>query len=65
MLAANGARLCITSQILGEFWNATTRPLERNGFGLSTSETLQLTYVIERDFEFLPDSRPVHERWRA
>jgi predicted nucleic acid-binding protein len=63
-LVARGARLCFTSQNLGEFWNASTRPLDRNGFGLSTAETDRIASVIERDFELLPDSREVHDRWR-
>jgi len=63
-LVAKGARFCFTSQNLGEFWNASTRPLDRNGFGLSVAETDRLARVIERDFEFLSDSRDVHERWR-
>ena len=64
-LVGQGARLCYTSQTLGEFWNASTRPLDKNGFGLSVAETDRLARVIERDFEFLPDSREVHDRWRA
>jgi predicted nucleic acid-binding protein len=64
VLVAQEARLCFTSQILGEFWNASTRPLSQNGFGLSSAETDRLARVIERDFEFLPDSRDVHDRWR-
>jgi predicted nucleic acid-binding protein len=64
-LVGQGARLCYTSQTLGEFWNASTRPLDKNGFGLSVSETDRLAGVIEQNFEFLPDSREVHERWRA
>jgi predicted nucleic acid-binding protein len=58
-------RLCYTSQTLAEFWNASTRPIEKNGFGLSVAETDLLARVIERDFEFLPDSREVHDRWRS
>jgi predicted nucleic acid-binding protein len=64
VLVAQGARLCFTSQTLGEFWNASTRPLDQNGFGLGTADTDRLSRVIERDFEFLPDSRHVHDRWR-
>ena len=64
-LVRQGVRLCYTSQTLGEFWNASTRPLDKNGFGLSVAETDRLARVIERDFEFLPDSREVHDRWRA
>ena len=57
-------RLCYTSQTLAEFWNASTRPLGKNGFGLIVVETDRLARVIERDFELLPDSRAVHDRWR-
>jgi predicted nucleic acid-binding protein len=64
IFATRRARVCYTSQSLGEFWNASTRPLERNGFGLSIVETDDLARVIERDFEFLPDNQAVHDRWR-
>jgi len=64
VLVAHGTRLCFTSQTLGEFWNASTRPLDQNGFGLSIAETDQTARVVERDFMFLPDNRAVHERWR-
>lgn len=33
VLAGRGVRLCYTSQTLGEFWNASTRPFDKNGFG--------------------------------
>ncbi len=65
ILVRQGTRLCYTSQTLGEFWNASTRPLDKNGFGLSLGEVDRLAHVIERDFEFLPDSREVHDRWRS
>jgi len=64
ILVARDARLCFTSQILGEFWNAATRPIDKNGFGLSTAETDRIVRVIEQTFEFLADSRDVHDRWR-
>jgi hypothetical protein len=65
MLVGQGVRLCYTSQTLAEFWNASTRPLDKNGFGLSVAETDRLARVIGRDFELLPDSREVHDRWRS
>lgn len=43
--------LCYTSQNLGEFWNACTRPLARNGLGLSRKrptarqDSLRLAFV--------------------
>ena len=64
-LVVNRVRLCYTSQTLGEFWNASTRPLDKNGFGLSIGETDRLARVIERDFELLPDTREVHDHWRS
>ena len=63
-LGARGLRLCYTSQTLGEFWNVSTRPLDKNGFGLSVAETDLVARAIERDFRFLPDSQAVHDRWR-
>src|SRR6266403_461916 len=47
-LVGHGVRLCYTSQTLAEFWNASTRPLDKNGFGLSVAETDRLARVIER-----------------
>jgi len=64
-LAEQGVRLCYTSQTLAEFWNACTRPIDKNGFGLSVAETDRLAQVIERNFEFLPDNHEVHNRWRS
>ena len=63
-LVGQGSGLCYTSQTMGEFWNASTRPLDKKGFGLSVAETDRLARVIEQNFEFLPDSLEVHERWR-
>ena len=36
-LLGQRVRLCYTSQTLGEFWNASTRPVDKNGFGLSVA----------------------------
>jgi len=63
-LVLRAARIYFTSQVLGEFWNVCTRPRERNGLGLSVADADRLARVIERDFQFLPDNRDVHDRWR-
>lgn len=47
-LVGHGVRLCYTTQTLAEFWNASTRPLDKNGFGLSVAETDRLARVIDR-----------------
>lgn len=59
-----GSVLCYTSQNLGEFWNALTRPATRNGYGLSPAETDRLARPLESRLRFLPDSLAVHEEWR-
>jgi predicted nucleic acid-binding protein len=56
--------LCYTSQNVGEFWNACTRPVDRNGYGLSPQETDRLAKFFEEKFRLLPDSLTVHEEWR-
>lgn len=56
--------LQITSQNCIEFWNVATRPIERNGFGLTPSDAEGLLKLIERLFPVLPDSSEVYQEWR-
>jgi predicted nucleic acid-binding protein len=59
-----GAVLCYTSQNVGEFWNTCTRPLERNGYGLSPQEADRRAKFFEDKPHLLPDSPTVHQEWR-
>jgi predicted nucleic acid-binding protein len=63
-LTRRNVALCYTSQNLGEFWNACTRPLDRNGFGLTPAETDDRAKWIESRIRLLPDSSHVHQEWR-
>ncbi len=63
-LLARGERLCYAAQNLVEFWNVCTRPIDRNGFGLSVAEADARARLIEARFRFLPDSERVHVEWR-
>lgn len=63
-LVKSGAILCYTSQNLAEFWNASTRPVDRNGFGLSAEETDRRARRFESRLRLLPDSLAVHEELR-
>jgi predicted nucleic acid-binding protein len=56
--------LCYTSQNVAEFWNACTRPLDRNGYGLSPQDTDQRAGYFEEKLRLLPDNLAVHEEWR-
>jgi predicted nucleic acid-binding protein len=54
---------CCPQNIL-ELWNVLTRPVDRNGFGLSINEAEEEVRLIEREFGFLPDNRQIHAVWR-
>jgi len=58
------AVLCYTSQNLGEFWNTCTRPVDRNGYGLSPEETDRRARYFEDRLRLLPDGLAVHREWR-
>ena len=65
MLWLDGDDLCYTSQNLAEFWNTSTRPVERNGYGLSILEVDGRARFIEEQFTLLEDSNAVHHEWRS
>ena len=59
-----GAVLCYTSQNLAEFWNTCTRPLNRNGYGLTPVDADRRAKLFEDTLRLLPDSLAVHQEWR-
>src|SRR6266851_5364033 len=63
-LDGGDAVLCYTSQNVAEFWNACTRPVDRNGYGLSPQDTDHRARLFEEKLRLLPDSLAVHEQWR-
>jgi predicted nucleic acid-binding protein len=63
-LSRRSVVLCITSQNVAEFWSACTRPLDRNGYGLSPDEADRRAKLFEARLRLLPDSLLVHEEWR-
>jgi predicted nucleic acid-binding protein len=58
------SELCFSLQNIAEFWNVCTRPTERNGYGLTISETDRRVEYIERTMTFLLDSYQVYSIWR-
>jgi predicted nucleic acid-binding protein len=56
--------LYFTHQNIAEFWNALTRPVIRNGFGLTLAEAEQEVRNIEAGMTLLPDSESVYREWR-
>jgi len=63
-LVARDVELCFTPQNLGEFWNVSTRPVERNGFGLSVEEADAHIGSIERRMTLLQEDSRVYGAWR-
>ena len=63
-LEADGHQLQTTLQNFAEFWNVSTRPTERNGFGHMPEETDVLLQDLEKAFSLLPDSDDVYSEWR-
>ena len=63
-LTARGDSPCFASQNLIEFWNVCTRPLSKNGLGLTTAQTDERATLIESRFRLLPDDERVHAEWR-
>ena len=41
-----------------------TRPLERNGFGLTVADAERQVHAIETGMIFLPDNDSVYREWR-
>jgi predicted nucleic acid-binding protein len=62
-LDRQGAELYFSLQNMAEFWNVCTRPLERNGYGLSIEDTRREVKAIERTMTLLPDTPQVYSLW--
>src|SRR5712671_4106760 len=53
-----------TAQNIAELWNAMTRPIVRNGLGLTVTDTDRLVQAIEAGMSLLPDNEAVYREWR-
>lgn len=63
-LARQSTTLYYTHQNIAELWNAMTRPLTRNGFGLTVADAEREVLAIEAGMSFLPDNQDVYQEWR-
>jgi predicted nucleic acid-binding protein len=59
-----GTEFCFFLQNLTEFWNACTRPADKNGYGFSIADTDLRARAIESFCVYLPDTQPVYAEWR-
>ena len=63
-LVRSGEVVYITPQNLYEFWVVATRPVERNGLGLTTIQAEAELVQLEARFPLLPDNPTVYREWR-
>jgi predicted nucleic acid-binding protein len=61
---ADGTPVYFTLQNIAEFWNAATRPADKNGLGFSIPFTLSEVKKIESLLTFLPDTPAVYAEWK-
>ena len=54
----------ITPQNLYEFWVVATRPVERNGLGMTAAQAQVELTRLESQFSLLPDIPAVYREWR-
>ncbi|MBX3279991.1 MAG: type II toxin-antitoxin system VapC family toxin [Acidobacteria bacterium] len=63
-LKRRGEDLYINSQNVIEFWNALTRPADRNGFGMTPAQADAEAGRLEQFFRFAADTPDIHHHWR-
>jgi len=63
-LKAQGKALHFAPQNAAEFWNVATRPLDKNGLGLTPAEADPLLSEVERLFTLLPETPALYPAWR-
>lgn len=64
-LAGQGTLLHFTHQNIAELWNTMTRPIGRNGLGLTVADAEREVRAIELGMTLLPDSDAVYREWRT
>jgi predicted nucleic acid-binding protein len=64
LLESNDDEVCVSTQNLIEFWNVCTRPVERNGLGMTVEMTDAELRKLEGIFTVLPDTPAIYREWR-
>lgn len=63
-LKLDNHQLYISFQNCTEFWNVSTRPIDKNGFGLSVTKTANLLKLLEKLFIVIQDDSDIYEYWK-
>ena len=62
-LRGRGEELCVAPQNVIEFWAVCTRPLDKNGLGLTADEAGRAVKKLTRLFALRPDSPAIFTEW--
>ncbi len=63
-LKAKGHQLQTTPQNFIEFWNVSTRPIDKNGLGHKPSDTNRILQHLELLFPLLQDAPDIYPEWK-
>jgi predicted nucleic acid-binding protein len=63
-LIRSGEPVVITPQIVAEFWNVATRPVEHNGLGWSHQQAFDEVVRIEEFLSLVIESTDVYTEWK-
>ena len=63
ILLEGEGEVCIIAQILIEFWNVYTRPVDSNGLGHTPSEAAAEVNRLKSIFSLLPDTLAIYSEW--
>jgi predicted nucleic acid-binding protein len=58
-------RLVVSLQNVAEFWNVSTRPVDKNGYGLSTERAAKRLAYIERFCEVVTEDDHSYRIWKG
>ena len=64
VLYEQGEDLLVAPQNIAEFWNVSTRPKDKNGFGLPVESVAKRLRVIERFVEIVPETLKSYDEWK-
>jgi predicted nucleic acid-binding protein len=64
-LLAAGETVYIVPQNISEFWNVCTRPLDKNGLGLTPEQTDAEVTKLEALLNLVLDDPQIYSEWRA
>lgn len=63
-LLSRGESVHIFAQNIIEFWNVCTRPIDKNGLGLTPQQTSTEATRLEALLNLLPDTPAIYTEWR-